>query len=171
MNFRLNRTARVAAIAGLLLTVVGGCSTPRAMQSTQSEKLQASDSFSLVADTGTARKNAAYDQAVLQSLASMTAGPSPSGRTWLVEYSFAARPAAIGMTAGTPNSSQVYGLPRSNLVLDCKETSYRLTVRLIAADNGKEIYKGSAEEHSCEKATADGDAIFTRLLSGSLSGL
>lgn len=157
-----------AACALALSLATTACVSPMASQATQASPLRKGDSFSIVSPAAEGHPLQAMDALVLKELAART-GASATGQQWLVEYSYAVRPAAIALKTDSPDA----GLrePQSDAILVCRETSHRVTVRILDKNEGKQSYRSSAELTGCRADLTMDEAIFNSLLNSALDSL
>ena len=156
---------RALLISIVPLATVTACVTPSAMHGSQTMPVRMGDSFQLLtAPTA----NGGYDAEIMRLLNERFA-PDGKGTRWLVEYSYAVRPARLTMKSDSMDQSKA--APKSDVLLACKDTSHRLNVRLISSTDGAQAYRGTAEMVTCSNDPEQNGIVFNQLLNNALNGL
>ena len=156
------------ALTIALVLLLSACVTPSATQSTQTSPLRKGDGFTMLSPVAEGHPLRAMDAVVLNALSSRT-GSVASGRQWLLEYSYAVRPADIAMKSDDIDHGMA--LPQSNAMLECAKTSHRVTVRILAKDDGAQSYRGTAELVDCRSDVGMDEQVFSDLLGLAISNL
>lgn len=155
-------------VVGLAAVNVAGCVTPSASHGAQNMDVMIGDRFALLNPTSNNDSMQSLDAIALTSL-SNRAHSRPDGRLWLVEYSYSIRPVRIAIITNSQGYSNVS--PKSDALFECAKTSHRLTLRILASDDGRQVYKGVSEVYSCDSSTAMNNIVFEQILEGALSHL
>lgn len=147
---------------------LAACVMPSAVKNSQTMPLQVGDDFKLIAAPKPNGTIAPFDTLVTETLSNRF-HPSGKGRLWLVEYSYAVRPAKVTMKIDGSNATVVS--PKSDALMECGDLSHKLNLRIVSATDGQQAYISSAEVISCGEKDQSEGAIFNQLLSTAIVGL
>ena len=163
---------KAIAATGIIVSVFAGCTRPHSASLSQVDGIQRGDSFALLTPAKSGTIGAARDAVVVDAL-TQHIGAAPDGKAarWQVEYSFAVRPANIGIVTDGNGMKQPVGLIRRVYLLDCKQTNYRMAIRIVDATNGAVAYQGSAEEQGCTNSAAEHQTTFARFVPDLVSAI
>lgn len=163
---------KFTAATCLLALAVVGCVRPQSVTVQQPAGIQRGDSLALLSPAKQGSIGAVWDMAVMGGLSRHIGGAVVAATPqWQVEYSFSARPVKIVMHSTTEKHTQPIGLPPPDYLIDCNRTSFRMTLRVVDAADGKAAYHATAEEQACASSEQEKTAVLNRLAENLIAGV